>query len=401
MIISVLSNSIYIFKVDESTKTDDYYDRTHRHSFSYMDQHYVFYIDDNYHLVYKTITDGSMTSKEVIVDTIWSYADFGLVQEGEYVYLVYSTPENIRYILNFMRGKIESDTIVWENPVTLGEGDRPFIDLHLGNPVIVYSVRREKSYKWIISSDEEGNDWSEPRILITWDSGDKDFFPAVYSLEENGLMFIYWHGGTDRVYSVRYLDENYSSPVLLYNCFDYPMEYQFFYYCWDVSIVDNDKVYFLNPVGEVLVWSTGNESWVMDRIGVLARKESPLGFSRDTETGELYLFSIYKETGDFGYYLRNEAGWGEFIEVIKIEGYKLSGNSNEDVTNGSVGIRWFEEGENSMKIKYGVVRVKESVDSTHEVDLENEKNLLSPEIMFTLTLLIGFLAFLINKLGDN
>jgi hypothetical protein len=249
-----------------------------------------------------------------------------------------------------------------------------------------------------MSLDEAGKTWGDPMILLTWKTGDKDYFPAIYSLKENGLMFIYWNGDTDRIYSVRYVDGNYSSPVLLYNCFRYPMEYQFFYYCWDIAEIENEEIYFLNPAGQVHIWSVDNSSWEIDRLGVKARKESAMGLSKDEETGEVYLFSLFRETGDFGYYLRNNTGWSDFVNLTRIKDYKISGNCNEKILNGSTCIRWFEEGEDNIKIKFGLINLSEpSRNVLIDDSVEEEKLTIKKESILVIIILIGLISVVSYK----
>lgn len=397
VIASGFNPSMDVVDVGETSSTDDYYDRTHRQSFSHQGVHFVFYIDDSYQLVYSGYKRGKLVNSSVVAGEVWSFADFSLTKKGDYVYLVYAMPEGIGYRLHFVRGELESGRINWEERWALERGDRPFIDLHNGTPVVVYSSRRDKSFKWIHSNDASGESWSEPESLLTWKSNDKDFFPAVYSLGENGLMFIYWHGGSDRIYAIRFYNGSYSNPHLLYNCFDYSMEYQFFYYCWDAIVLDEELVYFLNPAGEVLSWSTEGEGWKLDKRLMSESRESSMGLSVDEKLNEIYMFSLFKETGSFGYYHRNATGWSDFVNLTEIADYKISGNCNRELLNGSTGIRWFEEIHESMKIKYSIINLKKPAINTPVNDKSDGKN--NPHLYYIIIggIVLGILLFSIKR----
>jgi hypothetical protein len=158
-------------------------------------------------------------------------------------------------------------------------------------------------------------------------------------------------------------------------------------------VIEYERVYFLNPAGQVHVWSVDNSSWEIDKIGVKARKESAMGLSIDNETGEIYLFSLFTETGDFGYYLRNSTGWGDFVNLTRITDYKTSGNCDEKIVNGSTGIRWFEEGEDSIKIKFGLINLREpSRNVIIDDPVEEEKFTIKTESMLAVIILIGFIS---------
>jgi hypothetical protein len=388
-----------IYNVYEVENADDYYDRTHRHSFYYKGVFFVFYIDEDFNLFYNRYDENGLLSNDSILEPVWSFADFSLVQDENFVYLAYAIPEGMNFRVYFLRGEIVSNGISWFSPVKLEYGDRPFIDLHNGKPVIVYSDGNEKSFKWVISYDENGEQWSSPHNLISWGAIDKDFFPAVYSLGKYGLMFIYWNGVTDRVYSIRYFEDNYSSPVLLYNCFDYLMEYQYFYYCWDAVVDMKSEIYFLNPAGEVMKWSPDTNKWKVDKQLMSETKEIALGLSYAEETDELYLFSLFKENSEFGYCKRDSAGWSEFTKLTNITDFKISGNLNEHVRDGRTGIRWFEEDNGHMLIKFGIINLKEITqpDVTLGGNSQKIQKTTSNLIPFTLLVLVIGLAFILKN----
>jgi hypothetical protein len=394
-----------IFEVDEVERADDYYDRTHRQTFYHQGLYYVFYINDNSDLVYKCYNNEELVAQDALVGNVWSFADFSLVQEGNYVYLTYAVPEGMNFWIYFVLGKLNFGSIEWFSSTKLEMGDRPFIDLHNGKPVIVYSDGKEACFKWISALDEQGENWSMSNILIKWGSIDKDFFPAVYSLGDEGLMFIYWHGGRDRVFSIRYFQGNYSSPFLLYNCFDYLMEYQYFYYCWDTIVDRDNEVYFLNPAGEVMKWSPEIDEWELDKQLMSETGEIALGLSYENKSGELYLFSLYKGNGDFGYYRRNSTGWSEFTRLSNITNYKISGNINEFVLDGVTGIRWFGQGNGFYLIKFGIIDLKEKILEPQETVGGSGQNIISitsnwlPQIL--LVVLAGVLVFLLFDSRDE
>jgi hypothetical protein len=211
-------------------------------------------------------------------------------------------------------------------------------------------------------------------------------------------MFIYWHGGTDRVYAIKYLQGNYSDPIMLYNCFNYLMEYQYFYYCWDVIVDRNNEVYFLNPAGEVLKWSVHNEEWELDKQLMSETKEIALGLSYEKETDALYFFSLIKENGDLGYYMRNSTGWSEFTRLSNITDYKISGNLNEHIQDGKTGIRWFGLDDDLTVINFGIINIKEpkpdeTVGGNSQVISDPAPN-LAP---LTLVLLLVGLTFVLKN----
>jgi hypothetical protein len=388
-----------IYEVDETSQISDYYDRTHTQTFSHKGLHYVFYINDDYQLLC-SVYNNTLIGRDKVADKILSYADFSLVQQGDDVYIVYAVLDGIKFVLHFMKGNITQNNITWKEPVILGEGDRPFINLHEGKPVLVYLKRREKSFKWIIAEDINGSKKKKKRQLINWTSVDKDFFPAVYSLGENGLLFIYWHGATDRIFSNIYKDGVLSEVSQLFNCFDYPMEYQYFYYCWDTVVVNETLVYFLTPSGQVLSWQLNEDEWKKDKPIMSKSRESAIGLSVDREKDIIYLLSLIKESGDFGFYKRNETGWSEFNNLTRITNFKISGNCNDELDNGSLGIRWFEEKGKNMKIKLGIMNLKKSNEKLtsnidDEIIISNNKQYL---LMFSILIFLGLIVIIFQNM---
>lgn len=349
-----LSQCVFAFKLTTTYETADYWDRTHRRVFRLNGYDYVFYLNNNSELVYRYSKEGGNFSGEMYVASeVWGYSDFGLhIKENE-VHLIYSYAVPISsYRVTYRRGSIqETGRILWSEARAVDEGDYPFITITDDDrPAVVYRNRDDRAFYWRISQNKEGSIWGNRSTLLKWESNDKDFFPAVYGLED-GLMFIYWHGGTDRIYA-KHWNTSLSEPVMLYNCFDYSMSMEYFYYCWSAVVDKESNLYFANPIGRIGLWNNTSKSWE-GKIGKAPKRGITeilsAGLSYDSYYDEVYITKINRtsreatitpltendENGTFLFTFGNDAVLSSFI-------------SFEHIAGGYIGNSWFEGDANNQ-----------------------------------------------------
>jgi hypothetical protein len=346
--------------VESTEGTFDYTTRTLRQVFYAEGYHFIFYLDSEDFLVYRSSSDGnSFSDKIIIAENLWSLTDFSLkLDENKHVHLVYSTIQGDTkpdYVMFYHNGVInEKGEIDWLNKVKISShpSDTPFLSLNsLGHPVIVYRSLYADNFQFIVSEDPLGENWSDPLTIHSWESSQPDYYPSVYGLDNEELMFIYWDGKTDRVYSVYWNGTELSEPEMLYNCFDFYMTKTYFYYCWSGIVDANYSLYFTNPVGEILTWVKSSKGWRLDKPMRDKRSEVIGGLSYDPTNDKLYLIILNLPSKEVQIYHKEGDDWTgnattilEFSKPIK----KSSLVCSEKVDDGILSLRWFEgEGESS------------------------------------------------------
>jgi hypothetical protein len=189
-------------------------------------------------------------------------------------------------------------------------------------------------------------------------------------------MFIFWNGENDRVYTIHYDGENYSEPYMIYNCFDYLMNFQFFYYCWS-AVVDNDgRVFFADPIGVVQMWNSSTGEWENDRrLPGYKYAEALMGLSYDEVNDEAYLFTLNMSSQMVNYYSRGNGEWKKISEVANVTDYIVSGKSDEHVEEGTVALTWYEgDPEKSIVIKTIIVDIQETCNGNSSEIIEDNIN---------------------------